>query len=114
LPQHLQSVVNHGRNIKMYRTFHNVQHNANMSIHCLLKALEATGAEEGRIPDVVYYQVDGGSENTADHVFGIAALLVAKGLTKKVVITRLPVGRTHKKIDSKFLSSGAEFATALC
>lgn len=102
LPQHLQGVVNHGRNIKMYRTYHNVQHNANMSIHCLLKALEATVAEEGRIPDVVYYQVDGGSENTADHVFGIAALLIARGLTKKVVISRLPVGHTHEDIDSKF------------
>jgi hypothetical protein len=102
LPQHLQGVVNHGRNIHIYRTFHNVQHNANMALHCFLKALEATVADEGRIPDVVYYQSDGGSENTAHHVFGVTALLIAKGLTKKVVISRLPVGHTHEDIDSKF------------
>lgn len=59
LPQHIQGVVNHGRNIKMFRTFHNVQMNANMQIHCLLKALEVTHTQEGRIPDVLYYQVSG-------------------------------------------------------
>ena len=58
LPQHIQGVVNHGRNIKMFRTFHNVQMNANTQVHCLLKALEATYLEEGRIPDVLYYQVN--------------------------------------------------------
>lgn len=86
----------------MYRTFHNVKTNANTSIHCLLKALEAVVLEEGKLPDVVYYQVDGGSENTADHVLGIIALIVAKKLVKKLIISRLPVGHTHEDIDSKF------------
>jgi hypothetical protein len=103
LPQHLQGVLNHGRNIQIYRTFHNVRNNANLSIHCFLKALEAIhNNPNDRIPDVVYYQVDGGTENTATHVLAMAALVVARGLAKKVVITRLPVGHTHEDIDSKF------------
>jgi hypothetical protein len=103
LPQHFQGVLNHGRNIKMYRTYHNVRNNANLSIHCFLKALEVIQNDPNdRIPDVVYYQVDGGSENVASHVYAMMALLVARGLTKKVVITRLPVGHTHEDIDSKF------------
>ena len=53
-------------------------------------------------PDVVYYQVDGGSENATKAVLGIAELIVARGLCKRIVVTRLPVGHTHEDIDSKF------------
>ena len=35
-------------------------------------------------------------------MFGIAELLVAKGVVNNLVITRLPVGHTHEDIDSKF------------
>jgi hypothetical protein len=67
-----------------------------------LLALEKVKREEGKIPDVLYYQIDGGPENTANAVFGIAELIILRGLAKTVVITRLPVGHTHEDIDSKF------------
>lgn len=102
LPQHLQGVIQHGRSIEIYRTFHNLKNNANLSIHCLLKSLEQLHRAGGSIPDVLYYQVDGGSENTSNAVFGITELIVVRGLAKRVVITRLPVGHTHEDIDSKF------------
>lgn len=54
------------------------------------------------MPDKVYYQVDGGSENTAKAVLAICFLIVARGLTKKFVITRLIVGHTHEDIDALF------------
>lgn len=57
LPQHIQGVVNHGRNIKMFRTFHNVSNNANLSLHCFFKSLNATLDDEGRLPDCISYQV---------------------------------------------------------
>lgn len=95
-------VVNHARNVKMYHTFLNVKTNVNSSIDCLLKALAAVVLEEGKLPDVEYYQVDGGSENTADHALGIIALIVTKKLAKKLIISRLPVGHTHENIDLKF------------
>jgi hypothetical protein len=102
LPQHLQGILAHGRSMEIYRTFHNVSNGCNLSLHCLLLALEKVKLEKGRIPDVVYYQIDGGSENTGRAVLGICELIVARGLAKKVVLTRLPVGHTHEDIDSKF------------
>jgi hypothetical protein len=50
----------------------------------------------------VFYQIDGGSENTAKIVYVICELLIIRGLTKKVVLTRLVVGHTHADIDSVF------------
>lgn len=56
----------------------------------------------GRLPDVVYYQVDGGSENVAKVVFVICELLIIRRLTRKVVLTRLMVGHTHLDADGIF------------
>ncbi len=100
--QHLQGVLLHGRSIEIFRTFPNIINCANLSIQCLLWALELTLHAEHKLPDTIYYQVDGGSENTSKHVLGICELLVARRLCKKVVLTRLPVGHTHEDIDSKF------------
>lgn len=102
LPQHIQGMIMHGRSIEIYRTFHNIQNSSNLSIHCLLLSLEKTIQKEGKIPDVLYYQIDGGPENVAKSVLGIGELIVIRGLSKKVVFTRLPVGHTHEDIDSKF------------
>ena len=58
--------------------------------------------EDGTLPDTIYYQVDGGPDAICTLVLCIAELLVAKGLCKRVVVTRLPVGHTHEDIDSLF------------
>ena len=100
--RHIQGVISHGRSIQIYRTFHNLKNNANLAVHCLLSSLEELKLAEGRIPDVLFYQVDGGTENTGNVVFGISELIISRGLAKRVVITRLPVGHTHEDIDSKF------------
>lgn len=102
LNQHLQGVLCHGRFMKIYRTFHNVKCGANTLIHTWLMALEETLRTEKRLPDTLYFQVDGGCENVAKATLGICELLVIKRLTKRVVYTRLPVGHTHEDIDSKF------------
>lgn len=86
----------------MYSTFRNVVHNTNLSIRCLFKTLQAVRDSEGCILDVLYYQIDGGSENTADHVFAGCVLLISKQLTKKVVVSLMPVENAHDNIDSKF------------
>jgi hypothetical protein len=55
-----------------------------------------------KLPDTVFAQIDGGSEN-ANHVMkGVCELIVARGLTKRVVLTRLPPGHTHEDIDAVF------------
>jgi len=102
LPQHLQGVLNHGRNFTIYRTFHNIINDSNLQIHCFLLSLESTLRAEHKLPDTVYYQVDGGSENIAKVVHLICELIIARRLTKKIVLSRLMVGHTHEDIDARF------------
>ena len=103
LAQHLQGVLVHGQIIRMYRTYHNISNGTNLQIHTLLLTLELLLLKNnGKLPEAVYYQLDGGSENISKAMIGLSELIVAKGLTKRLLITRLPVGHTHEDIDSKF------------
>jgi hypothetical protein len=71
LPQHLQGVLAHGRFMNIYRTYHNVFGGANQQIHALLVALDQVLESEGKIPDTIYIQIDGGSENSAKVMIGL-------------------------------------------
>ena len=102
LPQHLQGVLCHGRKLLMFRTFHTISNGMNVQIHSFLHTLEYIIETEGKLPDVVYYQIDGGSENVAKVVLVICELIISQGLTKKLVLTRLLVGHTHLDLDGKF------------
>jgi hypothetical protein len=102
LPQHLQGVLSHNRGMIMYRTFHNINNCANVAMYTFLDSLERVILDEGKLPDTVYHQIDGGSENTAKAWFALCELIVARRLCKKIVLTRLTVGHTHEDIDSKF------------
>ena len=102
LPQHLQGVLSHNRGMCIYRTFHNLTNGSNVAIHAFLCELEKTIRDEGKLPDTVFYQIDGGSENTAKCWFALCELLIARRLCKKIVLTRLMVGHTHEDIDAKF------------
>lgn len=114
----------HERRLTIYRTFENLSLTANVSLHCWLLSLEEEYiANNKKLPDTLYHQVilylsrllilrftflsygnqiDGGSENTAKYVLGICELLVAKRLTRRIVLSRLPVGHTHEDIDAIF------------
>jgi len=96
--QHLLGIINHGaKNFTMYRSFGNIEGKFNLSAYCWLMELEKEyDANESRLQDVIYHQTDGGSENANWETLALAELLIIKGLTKKVVITRLPVGHTHE------------------
>jgi len=48
----------------------------------------------GKLPNTIFIQIDGGGENTAKIALALYELLIAKGLTKKIIVTRLPVGTT--------------------
>jgi hypothetical protein len=75
---------------------------ANGAIHCFLLQLERRIQKYGCLPDTIYYQVDGGSENSNAASLAMCELLIAKGLTKRIYFTRLMVGHTHEDIDAKF------------
>jgi hypothetical protein len=105
LAQHFQGVLAHGRFLNLYRTFQNIKGTCNLQIHTFLLGLEAALAAatvKGQYPDTVYYQIDGGSENIAKTVLAMCELIVAKGIVRKIILARLPVGHTHEDIDSKF------------
>ena len=51
---------------------------------------------KGKLPSTIYHQFDGGPENSKTVPLVIAELLIYRGLTDKVVLTRLPVGHTHE------------------
>ena len=109
LPLHIQAEFAHGRALHIYRTFHNVTCGGNLATHCWLlslqreykKNMKETGGRRG-LPDTIYHQVDGGCENTARAALAACELLVARRLTKKVVLSRLIVGHTHEDIDAIF------------
>ena len=122
----------HGRRLDIYRTFENLSCGSNVATHCWLLSLEEEYKENGKLPDTLYHQVrihdsihycyycasihpyssyhcyfllwkvDGGSENTAKAALAICELLVARRLTRRVVLTRLLVGHTHEDIDAIF------------
>ena len=112
LDQHLQGVLVHGNSFHVYRTFHNIPNNGNLNIYCLLSQLENWKAVHGKYPDVLYWQVDGGSENANQTCLGICELLIARGVVSKIVFTRLPVGHTHEDIDAKFAKLWEAFRTS--
>lgn len=104
LPQHLQGIIDAGgKEFVIYRTFHTVRLDANAAIHALLLQLEQRrNAVNGKLPNTVYLQVDGGSENANKYMLAICEMLIIRRLCLKVVLTRLPVGHTHENIDAKF------------
>jgi hypothetical protein len=100
----LQGILVHHKRIVFYRHFANVRKGANVAIYAWLCELEKQVKEstEHVLPDTIFHQIDGGSENVAKTTIAIAEWLILKGLTKRVVLTRLPVGHTHEDIDSVF------------
>jgi hypothetical protein len=101
LKQHLQGILMHGRQLRVYRSFSNVCVNANFCVHTWLLSLEEQ-YRKGKLPPTLYHQIDGGSENANVLYLAICFMLVAKGLCLKVVLTRLLPGHTHEDIDALF------------
>jgi len=100
---HLQGYLAHGRHFHIYRTYNNIGHDSNLAVHIWLLELELElNKNKGHLQDTTYYQMDGGPENNNRITLAICELLVAKGLTKKLVLTRLPPGHTHEDIDALF------------
>jgi hypothetical protein len=102
LTQHIQGVMVHGRFINIYRTFQNVYSAANMQMHTLLLALEDAYRTKDGIPPIVFIQIDGGPENISKAMIAMCELLVARGICKRIILSRLMVGHTHEDIDGRF------------
>jgi hypothetical protein len=100
---HLQGCISHaGNETTFYWTYPNVMTGSSFMIHCIFTAIEKALADGKDLPDKVYIQIDGGSENVAKSVYAALEHLVYKRFCKRIIISRLPVGHTHEDIDSRF------------
>ena len=102
LDQHIQGLIEHGKVFRVFRSFHTVKDDFNLAAHCLLLSLEDRIQRKGRLPDTIFIRIDGGSENANKYLLALCEWIVAAGLTKKITLSRLPVGHTHEDIDGKF------------
>ena len=76
---------------------------ADLSCYCILAQLEDwKNHHEGRYPEELFIQVDGGSENANQYILCLMELLVVKRIVRIINLTRLPVGHTHDDIDACF------------
>ncbi len=99
---HIQGVIEHGQEFVAYITYDNVKPDSNLAIHTMLLQWERRYLRKGILPDTLYHQVDGGAENANQDTLIICELMIIRGLTKKIILTRLPAGHTHEDIDAKF------------
>jgi len=99
---HYQGMITHGKRFTIFRSFGNVGKGTNVAVYSWLRHLEIEYRRDGKLPDTLFQQIDGGGENANEITIGMAELLVHWGLTKRVIITRLPVGHTHEDIDGMF------------
>ena len=76
---HLQGIIVHGRRFTLFRSFGNVGKGTNVAIHAWLCELEQIYIEKGKLPDDVYFQIDGGPENANAAILGLAELMLHRG-----------------------------------
>ena len=87
----------------LYNSFNNILKGSDLTIYCVLSSLEDWQRKhQGKLPEVVFIQIDGGCENANKYLIAICELLCAKRIVKDIWITRLPVGHTHSDIDACF------------
>ena len=104
--QHLQGVIEHGQKFVIYRSFDNVRKDSALAIHCMLSQIERRMQRDmdlrRRFPDTFYMQMDGGSENYNKTTLAILSLLVACGIFKTVIVSRMSRGHGHLDNDQKY------------
>lgn len=85
LTQHITGVKAHGKGIYIYRTLESVPKGANQTIYCILHQIEIwRDSHQGRYPEEIFIQVDGGGENANQWVLGMLELLATKRIVKTV------------------------------
>jgi hypothetical protein len=94
---HLQGIIVHGKRFTVYRHFENVPKGTNVALHAWLSELYKEYLDRNkRLPEELFHQMDGGNENANAVTIAMAELLVHRGLTTKITLTRLPAGHTHE------------------
>ena len=100
---HLMGCLAHGRASYAFTVLPHVKQGANATIHVLHRVLLDTYRREGRLPDVLYLQLDNTTKQCKNkYVMAWCGLLVTWGVFREVLVSFLPVGHTHEDIDQFF------------
>lgn len=102
LEHHLTGAKIHGDHVHFFPTTNTVGKSANLTCFCILRTIEMFYEKHKRIPETIYIQIDGGSENANETVLAMCELIVHKRFGKLLLLCRLPPGHTHEDIDGKF------------
>lgn len=100
---HMIGCIGHAdKSTRFYVSYPSVQSGCSFMIHCIHEEVKRLIDSGQRLPEKIYIQIDGGSDNTAKAVYASLEHLVAAGLCETIEIWRLPVGHTHEDIDARF------------
>eukprot|EP00968_Pinguiococcus_pyrenoidosus_P018565 scaffold1954_cov268-Pinguiococcus_pyrenoidosus.AAC.2 len=97
----VQGILVHSVKKFFYLLSPEIPSDADTAISCLADALQRTKAA-GKLHSSLHLQIDGGSENASKTMIAFLSHVVALGLVKRVVVSRLVVGHTHEDIDALF------------
>ena len=103
LKQHLQGITSHFRRTRMYRTLDHIFLGRNACIYTILCELEEEYKLSGKLPKIVYIQIDGGSENANYAVLAWMEIIISLDIgAEEIWVSRLRVGHNHADQDAKF------------
>ena len=87
----------------MYRTMDQVQLGRNACIYTLLLAIEEEFLLKGKLPRIVYIQIDGGSENANWAFLAWMEILIFLRIgAEEIFVSRMRSGHNHADQDGKF------------
>ncbi|WAR29289.1 hypothetical protein MAR_002857 [Mya arenaria] len=104
MQQHVTGIKVHNTNQTYLMTWTDTLHpDANVTINALVHVLHDISKETGRLPEVLYIQMDNsGKDNKNVFIILFMAWLVRRRVFRKVKIGFLMVGHTHEDIDQVF------------
>ena len=88
----------------LYMSGPSVASGVSYMIHCVHLEIKRCIDAGMKLPDKIYLQIDGASDNPAYAMYAALEHLIGQGLCSVIEVWRLPVGHTHEVSESAFSS----------
>ena len=98
----LTASIVHGHGTYLFWTTEQIKHDSNLTIECLRRTLLKYEEEKGKLPPILYLQMDNGPDQKSKQFLAFLAYLVESGVFHKIKVSYLIVGHTHEDIDQYF------------
>ena len=95
-------IFHNEKRTQLYISGPSVRSGVSYMIHCVHSEIKRCIDAKLPLPEKIYLQIDGASDNTGYAVMAALEHLVAAGLCTVIEVWRLPVGHTHEDIDGRF------------